>query len=244
MEKKNPALGRIIRCICFSLGALGLIALYAWRISNIVEENQGMDGKSYDEMIEDYFSPSGISGWEGIAEEIAVNTGRAFEDGITTQIKVVWDEEEYQYYGYYEKDSHSETGTVYKGLRMVRRIDDSHNAGFEELVILSQYGEKEVEVLASFPDEYESYIIGYEDGAYVPNFRMEKDIKMSEKEIIALNEESREVLEQLLLERDYSRQQDTGEMRNSTICFGILLVVWTFMMIPFFQRKKPVEEGK
>lgn len=246
MERKPPFLQEITRCICFSLGALVLIALYVWRICIIIGEKQELAEKSHDELIEEYFSPSGIHGWEGIAEETGVYTGQWRDDMITTYIKVIRDGKEYRYHGDYDKDGSSDYGKeiTYDGLVMEVYIEDTYDTDLEELVISSHYGEKEIKVYADFSDRKESYTIGYEDEAYASNFKMEKDIKMSGKEIVALNGESVQVLEQILYERCYNQMQDMDKMTGTTICFAVLLLVWVLIMMPFHQKKRPVEEEK
>lgn len=244
MERKNPFLSGIVRCICFLIGALLLIGLYAWRISNIIEEKQEMAEKSQEELIESYFSPSGIHGWDEIAEGVSVNFGRWSDDQIITHIEVVRDRNVYQYYGYYDKDSSSETGIVYDGLGMERCIEDTYAPDIEELTIFSRREEKEIEVYAAFADKDEFYIVSYEDGAYVSNFKMEKDIKMSVQELASLNEGSRQVLEEILYERWDRQQQVSDKMKSSTVCFAILMIVWALIMMSFHQMKKPIEEER
>lgn len=242
MEKKNLFLSGIVPSLCFVIGALLLTGLYIWRITDLLEEKQEMAEKSVDELIVSYFSPSGISGWDGIAEEISLDDTRDIEfmmgDVIRMDIKVRRDGKVFRYRGYFDKDSISETGSDYSSLRMKISVTDSDDPDIKRITVASNYGGNVMDVYAEFYDREETYSIDYEDGEYVPNFRMEKDIKRSVKEIAALKMESQQMLEQIVYERYDSEQKESKDIENSTICFIILLFVWVLIALPIHSRKK------
>lgn len=242
MEKKNLFLSGITRHICFMTGAMLLTGLYIWRITNLLGEKQEMAEKSVDELIESYFSPSAIYGWDKIAEEISVddtwNRGFVSADVITTNIELLRDGKVFYYSGYFDKDSISETKPGYSSLRMRISVTDTYDSDIKEITVSSDYEGNVIDVYVKFSDRKESYSIGYEEGEYIPNFRMERDIKMSGKEIAALKTESRQMLEQIVYERYDSEQQDLKSITGSTICFIILLSVWALVTLPVHSRKK------
>ena len=246
MEKKNLFLSGIVRRICFVIGALLLTGLYIWRITNLLEEKQEIAEKSVDELIESYFSPSGIFGWGGIAEEISVDDtlDREFmtDSMVRIDLKVRRDGKVFWYSCYFDKDSLSETGPDYSSLRMEISATDSYDPDIKRITVASNYGGNVMDVYAEFYDREESYSIEYEDGEYVPNFRMDRDLKLSVKEIAALKMESKQMLEQIIYERYDSEQKDSKNIESSTICFIILLFVWALVTLPIHSRKKTVQE--
>lgn len=244
MEKKNLFLSGIVRRICFLSGALLLTGLYIWRITNLLEKKQEIAEKSVDELIEYYFSPSDIYGWDGIAKEISVDDTYDKEfmlsDILKTDIKVLRDGKAFRYSGYFDKDSLSETGLDYSSLLMRISVTDSYNPDIKRITVASNYGGNVMDVYVKFSDREEAYSIDYEDGEYVPNFRMERNIKMSVKEIAALKMESQQMLEQIIYERYASEQKDSKNIESSTICFIILLFVWALITLPVHSRKKGI----
>ncbi len=248
MKKKNLFLFRVVPSFCFVIGALLLTGLYIWRITSLLGEKQEMAEKSVDELIECYFSPSGISGWDGIAEEISLDDTRDIEfmmdDKVRMNIKVSRDGKVFRYRGYFDKDSISKTGPDCSSLRMKISVTDSDDPDIKRITVASNYGGNVMDVYAEFYDREEAYSIEYEDGEYVPNFKMEREIKMSVKEIAALKMESQQMLEQIVYERYNSEQKNSKDIENSTICFIILLFVWALIALPIHSRRKTVQEEK
>lgn len=238
MKREKRISSGSIQYIGFILGILVLIGLYGLCIFSIIEERQEETGKSMDGLIELYFSPSNIYGWDGIGEDISIASynggGLMTGDSVITAVKVRQNGKTFRYSGYYPKDNSS--GTKYSsllGLRMYIYVEDACNDEIEELEVASDYGGKVIDVHAEFSDRKEYYSIKYEDGEYLPNFLMEKEIKMSGEEIVSLKEEGKQVLEQIVYERYCRQQQDTQKITGATVCFAILLAVWILIMSPF-----------
>lgn len=242
MRKKILSIPESTRRKIFTIGALFIAAICVLRLSNILTAKK----QTIDELAEYYMTPRYNSCWEKLNKEISGTyyLGGLLDDfDYMCSLTLKWNGETYCFFRRQYPPSFE---YAINGIWMEIYPEKVFNPNVEKVRIQS-YGNNHrisVRIFYNNQDE-EDYDIEYADGNYIPNFVMEKKIRMTSKEICEMVQTGNQIFE--LTMDDMWHYQRKRSLISAVLWAIIALIIWMMIMLPhkiFTEKRFNKEETK
>lgn len=227
MRKKILSIPESKRRIIFTIGALLIAGICVWRLSNILTAKK----QTITELAEYYMTPRYSSCWEKLNKE---TSGTYYRGGMLDDfdyrcsVAIKWNGETYRFF---REQYPSSFEYAKNGIWMEIYPKEVYNPDVKKVRIQSYGNNHRISVRIFYDNQDEEcYDIEYVDGNYIPNFVMEKEIRMSSKEICKMIQTGNQIFE--LTMDDMWHYQRKRSLISAVLWAIIALMIWMMIMLP------------